>query len=147
MPGKRKREVIPLRRANVEEPAETPTEHQKLFRRYFESRFEPLSEVNIRTPSLLDASESVDSDAEDSEWEGFPEDGNSLPKVEVVELSKPGNGLPESDDIERSELKSFMVSLCIVWQSFSLTKIAELQASSRIRGRHEEEPCPNAGRR
>ena len=110
MLGKRKRTVMPMRHSEIEEISENQKDHRQLFRQYFESRFEPLSETEVPTPSLIEESDLEDSESEEPEWQGFSEEGQrSSPSIEVVEHGNPSMS-DGSDDVSRSEAKSFMAS-------------------------------------
>ena len=108
MLGKRKRDKTVTRRNETEQDSDSGTDHQQLFRHYFESRFDPLPETESQTPSLSEEAASEETDSHESEWEGFSEDhDDSPPIVEVVEHSKPT--VTDLDFTRRSQLRSFMV--------------------------------------
>ena len=102
---------MPVRRSEVDETSENQTDHHQLLRQYFESRFEPLSKAEVPTPSLVEESDPEDSKSEESEWQGFSADRQlSSPSIEVVEHGKPSMS-DDSDDVHRSEARSFLASL------------------------------------
>ena len=124
MLGKRKREVAVARRQSTdnEEEAErvktanSPADDQAVFRRHFESLFEPLPKSRAATLSSgedEEASEISDelSDQE-SEWEGLSEAGfaSEAPNdtVEVVE-HRSDTVMAEDIDSQRQQYKTFMV--------------------------------------
>ena len=105
MLGKRKRNCYARTcvTARSREVSENQKDHRQLFRQYFESRFEPLSETEVPTPSLIEESDLEDSESEESEWQGFSEDRQrSSPSIEVVEHGNPSMS-DDSDDVSRSE--------------------------------------------
>lgn len=121
MLGKRKREVVVATRetsqrsSDDERPTAIPSiDGRDVFRKYFESTFEPLPKSQTGTPSLLedDAISPSLSEDEESEWEGLSESGKEQQTaVEVVELPA-ATTTEEADDVElqRQQYKTFMVS-------------------------------------
>ena len=110
MLGKRKRDKTVIRRKETEQDSDSGTDHQQLFRHYFETRFNPLPEPESHTSSLLEEDASEEVDSQESEWEGFSEyNDDSPPIVEVVEHSKPT--VTDLDFTRRTQLKAFMVNL------------------------------------
>ncbi|KAI1626935.1 hypothetical protein EDD37DRAFT_646630 [Exophiala viscosa] len=121
MLGKRKREVAVVARpryGNSED--ERPSSSRDdvgadIFRKYFESAFEPLPEQDTTaTPSLLEDEEADEDEDEDSDvpeedlaWEGLSDAGEETASVEVIEhraLVDVGDGV----DILRPQYKTFM---------------------------------------
>ena len=101
---------MPMRRNEMKEPSENQTDHSQRFRQYFESHFEPLSEAEVPTPSLVKASDLEDSESRESEWQGFPEDCQlSSPSIEVIEHVQPCMS-DDADDVHRSGARTFMAS-------------------------------------
>jgi hypothetical protein len=86
------------------------SDHQDLFKKYFESRFEPLAEPKPEFSSPVEdpESEKDDGGSEESEWEGLSENTPQSPAVQVVVHSK--HTMAESDDLTLSEYRSFMAS-------------------------------------
>lgn len=110
MLGKRKRTAMPMRPNKMKEPSENQTDHRQLFRQYFESRFQPLSEAEVPTPSLIEGSDLEDSESGESEWQGFSEDcRRSSPSIQVIEHGRPSMS-DDADNVHRSEARSFMAS-------------------------------------
>ena len=101
---------MPMRSNEMKEPSASQTDHGQRLRQYFESRFEPLSEAEVPTPSLIEGSDLEGSESGEPEWQGFPEDcQRSSPRIEVIEHGKPG--MPDyADEIRRSDARSFMAS-------------------------------------
>jgi hypothetical protein len=120
MLGKRKREVAVVtrlrERTSVDSehaPAAASDVNRDIFRKYFESTFEPLPESHIATSSLSDEEEEEDDDEiesaqEESSWEGLSDVENTHASVEIVEHRT----LEEREDAEsrRQQYKTFMVS-------------------------------------
>ena len=117
MIGKRKRDVKVARRASAESEqgptnsADASNHDQDLFRRYFESTFEPLEKVDVRgSPQAVSEDEDDEISLDDeSDWAGLSDEEANITAVHVVEhrdLSK------DSEDHEdaRQHYKSFMVS-------------------------------------
>jgi len=116
--GKRKREVAVVTRqrertSDDSEPAPAAASDvdQDIFRKYFESTFEPLPESHIATSSLSDEEEEDDNDEiesaqEESSWEGLSDVENTHASVEIVEHRT----LEEREDAEsrRQQYKTFM---------------------------------------
>lgn len=118
MLGKRKRDVAVVRRQSGSSPeqerAVSPdgsADEQDIFRRYFESTFEPLPETEILKPSGHNAEEeeSEVSDQNDSDWEGLSETGTYGKAIQVVEHQSARTPSDDRED-ERKQYKSFMVS-------------------------------------
>lgn len=116
MLGKRKRDVRIVRREERDPVTDTKSPGPDLFRKYFETSYEPLPELARTTQSPLAkdverASEgSSDNVSEASSWDGLADD-DSLPAVHVVDHR---SELTMDGDPERgTEFKSFMVSLPI----------------------------------
>jgi hypothetical protein len=119
--GKRKREVAVVTRQRERTPddskpapAAASDVNRDIFRKYFESTFEPLPESHIATSSLSDEEEEEDNDEkiesaqEESSWEGLSDVENTHASVEIVEHRT----LEEREDAEsrRQQYKTFMVS-------------------------------------
>lgn len=127
--GKRKREVVVATRhrrrsssddGDDQHNAIPPETERDIFKKYFESTFEPLPESPTVLPPPSDEDEGEDDDGsddpssrEDEDWEGLSgsehEEGPTT--VEVVEHWKATN---DSEDAEfrRLQYKTFMVSHC-----------------------------------
>ena len=119
--GKRKREVavVTRHRERTSDDKPTPADasdvNRDIFRKYFESTFEPLSESHIATPSLSDEEveededDEIESAQEESSWEGLSDVENRDANVEIVEHRAL---LEEREDAEfqRQQYKTFMVS-------------------------------------
>ena len=121
MLGKHKREYGVFRRNSTSDTLEPVLDHQDLFKHYFEARFEPLPHATTKTSSVLDhQAQSDDSDNQESEWGGLSDDGHPL-SVEVVDHADTATTEPE--DVQISDLKSFMVGLMKTWLLFPLTDI------------------------
>lgn len=129
MLGKRKREVAvaPRRRERISTDDENPTPttsadaSQDLFRKYFESAFEPLPESKMKPSSHPegDESESEGEDLEDenseatseeSAWEGLSDAGQQDAEVVVVVEHNATAQDAEELDSRKRQYKSFMVS-------------------------------------
>ena len=124
MLGKRKREVAVVARPRYgdlenEPPSSSPIDvGADIFRKYFESNFEPLPEQEkTATPSLLeDEDEEADEDEdddldmleEDLPWEGLSDAGEDTAPVEVIEHRVVAD-IAEDIDISRPRYKTFMV--------------------------------------
>jgi hypothetical protein len=124
MLGKRKREVAVVARprhgtAEDAQPSPPPTEVTvDIFRKYFESTFEPLPEQETTaTPSLLeDEEEDEDEDGdpdlieEDLPWEGLSDAGKESAPVPVETIEhRAVIDSGEDIDIQRPHYKTFMV--------------------------------------
>ncbi|KIW48113.1 uncharacterized protein PV06_00732 [Exophiala oligosperma] len=130
MLGKRKREVAvaPRRRERISTDDENPTPttsadaSQDLFRKYFESAFEPLPESKMKPsshPEGDDESESEGEDLEDenseatseeSAWEGLSDAGQQDAEVVVVVEHNATAQDAEELDSHKRQYKSFMSS-------------------------------------
>ena len=124
MLGKRKREVTVARRQSTqnEEVAEgsvaatTPADEQAVFRRHFESLFEPLPESQTARPSSGEDDEvrqtPDETSDEGSDWEGLSETDFELDApddaVEVVE-HRSDTAVAEDIESQRQQYKTFMV--------------------------------------
>ncbi|KAL2013544.1 hypothetical protein VTN00DRAFT_1069 [Thermoascus crustaceus] len=119
MPGKRKRETAVVSRTTEEgenrEPSPDVAESSHdIFRRYFESRFEPLEPIpDKRSPSTQpttamseDGDEDEDENA-DSEWDGISEQNDDSPQVEVVEHTGSRN-VTDNMLVDKKARKAFM---------------------------------------
>ncbi|KAJ9318716.1 hypothetical protein DTO271D3_846 [Paecilomyces variotii] len=122
MPGNRKRETAAVSRNDVAETAEARSEDtaagdaHDIFRRYFESQFEPLDLQPVKSARTAesDASESEEEEQEDdgsdeesgSEWDGISDAEGNGTKVEVVEYTSSHNST--SDAIDKKARKAFM---------------------------------------
>ena len=118
MLGKRKRDVAVARRQNESSLEQGQTispdgsdNDQDVFRRYFESTFEPLPESEKVKPSSHDSDEEENevSDEIESDWEGLSEDGANVTAIQVVEHKTAPTTSDRRED-ERQQYKSFMVS-------------------------------------
>jgi len=123
MPGKRKRETAAVSRNDVAETEEARSEDtaagdaHDIFRRYFESQFEPLDLQPVKSARTAEseASESEEDEQEDdgsdeesgSEWDGISDAEGNGTKVEVVEYTSSHNST--SDAIDKKARKAFMV--------------------------------------
>ncbi|EXJ79769.1 hypothetical protein A1O3_08052 [Capronia epimyces CBS 606.96] len=120
--GKRKREVVVAARdtrRGTDSDNEQPTAHTTLsdverdiFRKYFESTFEPLPESHAPTPSLLEDEENARdfSDEEDVEWEGLSEPEQENTTVEIIEHRTFTTDGTEEAELQRKQFKTFMTS-------------------------------------
>ena len=125
MLGKRKRDSAVLRRSLTSNTTESEPNHQQLFKQYFESRFEPLPEEQLGTPSLIEEeSQSDDSELKELEWDGFSDTENSITGVEVVDHAK--KSTTEADDHQPTGFKSFMASFLAAQILLFLTISPEL---------------------
>ncbi|KIV85690.1 hypothetical protein PV11_01356 [Exophiala sideris] len=123
MLGKRKRDVAVVTRPRYanpegERPSSSPDDvGSDIFRRYFESTFEPLPEkATTATPSLLE-DEETDEDADEDEdldvpeqdlpWEGLSDAGEEAAPVEIIEHRLVVDS-GEDVDIPRPQYKTFM---------------------------------------
>ncbi|KAJ9299395.1 hypothetical protein DTO271G3_3017 [Paecilomyces variotii] len=122
MPGKRKRETATVSRNDVAETAEARSEDttagdaHDIFRRYFESQFEPLDLQPVKSARTAEseASESEEEEQEDdgsdeesgSEWDGISDAEGNGTKVEVVEYTSSHDST--SDAIDKKARKAFM---------------------------------------
>jgi len=117
MLGKRKREitVAPRQIARTEKQTAAKDElvvDQSIFRRHFESLFEPLHESRTVTTSLDEDEKENEPSDEESEWGGFseadlgPEEENAT--VEVVE-HRTDTEVAEDAESQRLRYKTFMV--------------------------------------
>ncbi|GAD97912.1 hypothetical protein NFIA_036930 [Paecilomyces variotii No. 5] len=121
MPGKRKREAAAVSRSDKVESSESRSENttagdaHDIFRRYFESQFEPLDLPPIKSARTAEseASESEEGDQEDdgsdesgSEWDGISDAEGNGTQVEVVEYTSSHNNT--SDEIDKKARKAFM---------------------------------------
>ncbi|RVX68125.1 hypothetical protein B0A52_08266 [Exophiala mesophila] len=118
MLGKRKRDVAVARRQNESSLEQGQTispdgsdNDQDVFRRYFESTFEPLPESEKVKPSSHDSDEEENevSDEIESDWEGLSEDGANVTAIQVVEHKTAPTTSDRRED-ERQQYKSFMTS-------------------------------------
>jgi hypothetical protein len=121
MLGKRKRDlmVVPRRKAhNQQEKKRSTSENTAsaatdIFRRHFETLFEPLPESQIASASPEDPEVQSDLSDEASEWDGLS-DAGSVPEQEhsAVEVVEHGldPGAAEDADLQRKQYKKFMVS-------------------------------------
>lgn len=130
MLGKRKREVAvaPRRRDRISTGDENPTpttsadESQDVFRKYFESAFEPLPDSTIKASLHLedanesesereDLEENEDSEAtnEESAWEGLSDADQQEAGVVVIEHNAVAQDL-EDVESHKQQYKNFMVS-------------------------------------
>lgn len=132
MIGKRKRDVTVVSReeADSDSGSETPVSSaaaHDVFRKFFESRFEPLEPVQrpVRDEEdptekhsdedeedeLEDASELSSEEGSEEEWNGISEDGEEdsgqKQAVEVVEFTDVRN--PNEGILDKKMLKRFMV--------------------------------------
>ncbi|KIX10542.1 uncharacterized protein Z518_01625 [Rhinocladiella mackenziei CBS 650.93] len=91
-------------------PTTTSSAERDVFRKYFESAFEPLPESQTDIPYLQEDEDDVaDHSEEESEWEGLSDAENDSTTVEVVEHR---TILDETQDheLQRQRYKSFMSS-------------------------------------
>ena len=113
MTGKRKRDQVVARRLERSPSLESADPKPDLFRKYFESRFEPLEESFVTTATLAEGADedltSDDGSSSDLEWQGLSDNGTSEKFVEVVELSKPEE--EQTVTTRSAEFRSFMVWL------------------------------------
>jgi hypothetical protein len=122
MLGKRKRQTATASRRILRIDNGTPavetasaSDHD-VFRRHFESIFEPLPESQNATspsPSLDDADEVDEPLDEDSEWEGLSESEPGLEQenatIQIVE-HRPEIETAEESELRRKQHRAFMVS-------------------------------------
>lgn len=115
MVGKRKRETAIVSRSTKTKEASPPpaNDAQDIFRKYFESQFEP---IEADVPSKRDAEESESGDEDniedddnisepDSDWDGVSEESDEDNAVEVVEHKDASfDGL-----MDKKARKAFMV--------------------------------------
>lgn len=110
MIGKRKREARrTARTVDAQSLVITQTRDRDIFRRYFESRFEPLQEVCTHVDGSLKNSDDLgtSSDAASlSDWDGLSE-GDSTPGIEIIEHRKREPSTSANDGYA----KKFMVGL------------------------------------
>lgn len=78
---------------------------QEVFRRHFETQFEPLTEQTSSVHSKSDLTITLETE-EESDWEGISNDGNDV-NVEVVQYRVAGG--VKSAEVHKEELKEFMV--------------------------------------
>ncbi|EXJ80419.1 hypothetical protein A1O1_08564 [Capronia coronata CBS 617.96] len=119
MLGKRKREVVVATREtrrssdNEQPPSTFPELERDIFKKYFESTFEPLPEYQTGTPSLLEdednATEPSSEEEEDSDWEGLSEPEQEETTVEVIE-HRTFTDDTEEVELRRQQYKTFMTS-------------------------------------
>lgn len=107
MAVKRKREAVVVRRQSQSTDAEEERNNSDVFRKYFESVFEPLPKSKPDIEEASDSSEEPPSEIED-EWEGFSEDdAPSSPAIQVIEH---GTELTtDANPSSSAEFKAFMV--------------------------------------
>ncbi|KAL1981453.1 hypothetical protein VTN96DRAFT_2669 [Rasamsonia emersonii] len=91
MPGKRKRDTTVVSRDAGSDTDDTPTAtadaSHDIFRRFFESKFQPLDPAPVRKPTVAQE-ENTDEDSEEEsepEWQGITDEDEDEPQVEVVE--------------------------------------------------------------
>ncbi|ETI22979.1 hypothetical protein G647_04775 [Cladophialophora carrionii CBS 160.54] len=122
MLGKRKRQTAiasrRIARIDDEKPDMEPasaSDHD-VFRRHFESVFEPIPEFQTATspsPSLADADEVGEPPDEDSEWGGLSESEPGLEPdnamIQIVE-HRADIGAAEDSELQRQQYKAFMSS-------------------------------------
>jgi hypothetical protein len=109
MIGKRKREAVAVSRSTRQDADEGGNlDGSDVFRKYFESMFEPLPEVQARSEGESESSQGDLSD-EKSDWEGFSERSASPPIVQVIEHNL--ESAADANTRSSSEYKAFMVSL------------------------------------
>lgn len=121
MLGKRKREVAVAtrqsQRTHEEESPPAPDDGERdVFRKYFESTFEPLPESQTAVPSFREdeAEEDVVGAEEESEWEGLSDtDAESAQPSATVEVVVHQTSLAgreeDEDELQRARYKTFMV--------------------------------------
>ena len=115
MVGKRKREATVISRETEKTGPPKPADHHHdVFRRYFESRFLPLSlDLSQSTKEEEEAEEEEgdddddddDEDEEESEWDGVSDGQEEEQQVEVIECKDSAS--VQQDD--RNARKAFMV--------------------------------------
>jgi hypothetical protein len=110
MLGKRKRASAVLHRKHLGDDTDAQIDRQDLIRKVFEARFHPLPvEPDQKTPELLEEDSGSDEfESEESTWEGFSDNRDSPPSVEVVTYNSPSTG--QDNDPVSPHFKSFMVS-------------------------------------
>ena len=114
---KRKRKVADAsRRINrdleMKDHENTPLVDHEVFRKHFESQFEPLPESHAATASLEGAEAESEPSERESEWDGLsePESGDEeQDAVQVVEHRKDQDPAEDSE-LQRLQYKKFMVS-------------------------------------
>ncbi|KIW98422.1 uncharacterized protein Z519_00082 [Cladophialophora bantiana CBS 173.52] len=115
MLGKRKREVAVATRQrahsldNDQAVAMPFAADRDIFRKYFESTFEPLPETGTMPLPLQEDEGEVECPAEESEWEGLSDPEHENEAVEIVE-HRTGGDLPEEAGLHRQQYKTFMSS-------------------------------------
>ena len=109
MIGKRKRESAVTHRLESLDEVQSSATGTDIFRKYFESRFEPLGGEEAPTLSLIEQPTGSETDGTTgSEWSGLSdEDEPDLP-VQVVVHSKPDDG--DAKASRSAEFRSFMSS-------------------------------------
>ncbi|ERF69132.1 hypothetical protein EPUS_01088 [Endocarpon pusillum Z07020] len=129
MIGKRKRETRGIARSvEAHSLVIAQTRDRDIFRRCFESRFEPLQEVCTQIDGSLKTSDDLgtSSDAASlSDWDGLSE-GDSTPGIEIIEH---GKREPPTSANDGQHAKKFMSS-----------KPPLLGASAKINGKRQDQP-------
>lgn len=108
MAGKRKREAVIVRRSlptNADD--EDRSNDKDVYRKYFESVFEPLPEIRTEVDDSNESSHGDLSEVED-EWEGFSEQEDPLPStVQIIEHGT--ESAFDANPRSSTEFKAFMV--------------------------------------
>lgn len=121
MPGKRKRDTTVVSRTVEEEDREPSPDvadsSHDIFRRYFESRFEPLEPIPVKNSQSSQSTTAINEDEDedenedtDSEWDGISEENDDSPQVEVVEHMDTRN-MTDNMLVDKKSRKAFMVRL------------------------------------
>ncbi|KAL2219813.1 hypothetical protein M432DRAFT_280942 [Thermoascus aurantiacus ATCC 26904] len=120
MPGKRKRDTTVVSRTVEEEDREPSPDvadsSHDIFRRYFESRFEPLEPIPVKNSQSSQSTTAINEDEDedenedtDSEWDGISEENDDSPQVEVVEHMDTRN-MTDNMLVDKKSRKAFMNS-------------------------------------
>jgi hypothetical protein len=133
MLGKRKRETFVAARGDRDDSAESSSGGEvedgaeMIFKSYFEAQFAPLESGAAPLKTKAERTKQVEELEEDSgsEWSGFSADETQ--EVEVV--SHVGQDVREKDEIEKLELKAFMVCISLNPNSDSTLTKSYLQSS------------------
>jgi len=117
--GKRKRDAVVARRKpaqnaqSAEVVSDQPDGIQDVLRQYFEANFEPLPQIALTSPAIVeDEIQSGGVSDKDSEWEGLSEgeEEGEAPSVQAVQVVEHRTDTDEADASARSEYKHFMSS-------------------------------------